>query len=48
MKAKTKVTKNKKLSKPDTASATANTTINHSRFRSFEKHQNSTLSEYLS
>ncbi len=32
-------------SKPQTA---ATTTINHSRFRSFEKHNNSILSDYLS
>ena len=40
--------KNNNSSKPETATATATTTINHSRFRSFEKHHNSTLSEYLS
>ena len=42
--------KNSNKSKPDpvTATATETTTINHSRFRSFEKHQNSTLSDYLS
>lgn len=37
--------KKESLSKPETA---ATITINHSRFRSFEKHNNSTLTDYLS